>query len=678
MEPKDVVNTLVVASLLGGAYGHVPSKVDNQDKTPKTQIHNLNKENTELTEVPDTYPPFCALQDEKQNADIYNQDTDIYKSDYFNSKYFIEIDNTGRRITFSEENEMHEEDVKLDFSEFKDYKIENVEKLELGHVIKTMSETQMYLIPINRSFTIRTDESVKQFTIEEGNNFELAEIHTIVNKEGKKVEIGLISNTYGGKYVSAIVLSKDEGDKKEEFTVKDENALTTITYVVGEDEIYPNKLINILKAWINLSTYQEKYGPLVANKTYNYMNMIGLSSRDSRVEEFLNGYILGGGVSYAGGVCVTATATSSMLHRLGNVNILSQAPHGYKYFQGPFSLPESKVDSMLLISPSMTQDLSWKSTDKNFGGYLSVGANIIPLGNVVEDLGIKSDSILVSTLSLTKESPTTQIEYLTSKLRQYEELRKNNQVQDRSVKEYEMSTEEIEIAALFYGDENLESIRDSIRDNDVINNIKELQETLVRYQNNTDVKFEDYIKESKWFKNMSEELGESYMEDLFTLKNTKTKNIGIGSIEFVKLLSKLYPNMNIYELPTRGNSIPSRLLPPSSLNCNDKTELLYDSYSVIAGKDIVIDDYQNGDIFINANIGLYVDDIGNVDYKTGRPAGHIGVILGKYIDDKGETVLLATDANRSNDGQIRLFLVNKENFDEILGIKDKYIIRSSK
>ena len=64
--------------------------------------------------------------------------------------------------------------------------------------------------------------------------------------------------------------------------------------------------------------------------------------------------------------------------------------------------------------------------------------------------------------------------------------------------------------------------------------------------------------------------------------------------------------------------------------------------------------------------------------STGKPAGHVGVILGKRVDGNGNTVLLAADSNRLGDGKIRIFEVDKWNEDEIFSNGRRYLLRLSK
>ena len=50
--------------------------------------------------------------------------------------------------------------------------------------------------------------------------------------------------------------------------------------------------------------------------------------------------------------------------------------------------------------------------------------------------------------------------------------------------------------------------------------------------------------------------------------------------------------------------------------------------------------------------------------------GHIGAIVDKKVID-GETVLLATDANRKDDGLVRIFKIHRGNMYGVLGIPPK-------
>ena len=87
----------------------------------------------------------------------------------------------------------------------------------------------------------------------------------------------------------------------------------------------------------------------------------------------------------------------------------------------------------------------------------------------------------------------------------------------------------------------------------------------------------------------------------------------------------------------------------------------------VVGKSIPLEDYEPGNLFVRVDGGKMAG--------SGEPTGHIGVILGKTLDENGKTVLLVADSNRHNDGKIRIFEVNESNLEEIFGYPNVYILR---
>ncbi|MBP7820040.1 MAG: hypothetical protein KA027_01515 [Candidatus Methanofastidiosum sp.] len=567
---------------------------------------------------------------------------------------------------------------KYDFSEYKNFELDSVEKKDSGFVIKTTEDTMVYLIPINNSYTTRFDENIMQFPIEQGNNFELAEIRTILDeKNEREIEIGIVANTYGGKYVSAVLLSDNKDGEKKSFAVKDEKTLSTVVYVVGRNNIYPNKIINILKAWVNLASFQEKNGPIVANTNYSYMNMIGLTNKENIVEDYIKGLDGGGSHVYAGGVCATATALSSLLHQFEGVNINS-APHTSRYFQGPFSLPPHIVDATVYLGSSGRQDLTWKFSNEELNGYFKMGVNVLPLGLDAKDIGKESDSVGIFTLSLTKEEPIEQTEYLLGTLDGYEQIRENEiNRRDPDIKEFESSPESIEIAGLFYGEDNLSRLPENVKYPQVIESLKEFQRIVIDYPSQSDIRFGKYLTSTKWYENMLNKYGEEYMQKaLSSLNSIWIEGQPVQCVGFVHMVSMLYPELNAYPLSGMSAGYAYQLIPSIALTYDRKVNLDYGKYSIIAGKDITIDEYQDGDIFVNPYVGLKLNAEGRVDSINGTPTGHVGIVLTKFVDINGNTALLLADSNRSGDGQVRLSIIDGSNFEKFFGKKGKYIIRS--
>ena len=668
MDPKEkAFSTLFAVSALLAANSNLrPFNLENgkinSNEVPLTQAdENLTDkflEDDPMTPTINSFPGYYYLEEQDNTC---NQP--------------FEIDNSLEKGEVEDSECL---DGKFNFSEYKDFELDGIEQMDSGYVIKTTEDTIVYLIPINNSYSTRYDENIKQFPVEEGNNFELAEIRTISDsKNGREVKVGIIANTYGGKYVSAILLSDSENGKKQSFAIRDEKTLSTVAYVVGENNIYPNKIINILKAWVNLSSFQDKNGPIVANSNYSYMNMIGLTNKANIVEDYIKGLDGGGSHIYAGGVCATATAVSSLLHQFEDIQIES-APHTSRYFQGPFSLPPHIADATVYFGASGKQDLTWKFSDEQLNGYFKMGVDILPLGLEAEDIGKKSDSIGIFTLSLTKEKPFEQTEFLLGSLDGYEQRRESEiSERDSDIKEFTLSSENIETAGLFYGEENLNLIPENFNRSVIVDSLKGFQQTIFEYASHSDVRFGEFLIDTTWFKEMEMKFGEEYMQKVLSpINNVWIENQPVQCVGFVNMVAMLYPELNAYPISNMSVRYAYQLIPPVALTYDRKVNLNYAKYTVIAGKDINIDEFQDGDIVVNPYVGIKLNEDGQVDSINGIPTGHVGIILSKFIDKNGNTILLFADSNRSGDGQVRLSIIDEGNFEKFFGKKGKYIIRS--
>ena len=202
MDPKEkAFSTLLAVSALLSANSNL--------RTFNLENGKINSNEVPLTQV-DENLTNKFLEDDPVTPTIYS----------FPEYYYLDknentcIQPFELKESIEKEGDLESIDSKYDFSEFKDFEIDRIEKMDSGYVIKTTEDTIVYLIPINNSYSTRYDENIKQFPIEKGNNFELAEIRTISDsKNGREVKVGIIANTYGGKYVSAILLSDSENGK---------------------------------------------------------------------------------------------------------------------------------------------------------------------------------------------------------------------------------------------------------------------------------------------------------------------------------------------------------------------------------------------------------------------------------------------------------------------------------
>lgn len=275
----------------------------------------------------------------------------------------------------------------------------------------------MYFVPLDNNQKVIEELPVKQFVIQPGMNFEVAQRRTLINAKGDTVEIYLLGNTFGGKNFVAAILGKISIEGKKSSFLKEnyENIEDSATYIVTEDSVYPNKILNVLKAF----GYLTDVGELKKDELYSYVSIIGLN-QVGILSSYEKGRNSGGSVLYAGGVCATATGVSSLLSQVKGVEILplgvGRWTHPGPYAQGPFSADWRDIDATVAYQgeEGQTFDLKWKM---NRNGYIKLDVQIFPTGldfaQTDEDgLGHVSDVNAIFSLSFTEKEPVGQKEML--------------------------------------------------------------------------------------------------------------------------------------------------------------------------------------------------------------------------------------------------------------------------
>jgi hypothetical protein len=87
----------------------------------------------------------------------------------------------------------------LDLMTWNNYEVSDVEKLEDGYIITTKKPTMVYATPLTQySLDLYTEGSgigVKEFLVKEDFMFQLAEVKTIQDDDGKTIRLGRIKNS---------------------------------------------------------------------------------------------------------------------------------------------------------------------------------------------------------------------------------------------------------------------------------------------------------------------------------------------------------------------------------------------------------------------------------------------------------------------------------------------------
>jgi hypothetical protein len=226
-----------------------------------------------------------------------------------------------------------------------------------------------------------------------------------------------------------------------------------------------------------------------------------------------------------------------------------------------------------------------------------------------------------------------------------------------------------------YSAEEFRYFGEYIERNKDIQNIFELQDAVNSFPAGSDMRLDEYLYTTEWYRNfVNDENKENVDRILSLVSNTRIEGQPLQCVGFAMLSSWLYPDLNIPYVGGSTTNSARGLIPPELRNYTYKDTL--SMFSGISntlahlGRSIPLEDYEPGNLFVRV-------DGGNMA-GSGEPTGHIGVILGKTLDENGKTVLLVADANRHNAGKIRVFEVDENNKEKIFGYPNAYILRYTK
>jgi len=320
----------------------------------------------------------------------------------------------------------------LDFDQLASYRLEKVEDLPVGFAIETLDTTPLYIVPTNYNEEIVDSRDIKQVNIQQGMNFELAQKRTIQNSDGETIEIGIIRNTFGGSFfVAALPLNftSSEGNTIS-FARKNEEVMRSVSYITTDDDNYPNKIMNVMQAFANVSEFQDLEGIFKTDQTYSHISMIGLD-RYNKLIEYKEGYNSAKRRLLAGGACASATAVSTLIHLIDGSRV-DHLGHPNMYAQGPFAPWAKDVDATVEIwrdenNEVHKNDLTYKP-GKN--GYIKIDVSLVPsdieFSKTAEDgVGGPADTVFVISLSFTDKKPLSQTQNLLRMLNEYELYRES-------------------------------------------------------------------------------------------------------------------------------------------------------------------------------------------------------------------------------------------------------------
>lgn len=218
---------------------------------------------------------------------------------------------------------------------------------------------------------------------------------------------------------------------------------------------------------------------------------------------------------------------------------------------------------------------------------------------------------------------------------------------------------------LLYSLEDLNPIQEYIENDEVVQSFIQLRDLFKEYNTRTN-DLPKYLKSTPWYEEMVKKNGEEIVDKTLNIPYVvRISTQPLQCVGFVEMMEELYPELNMVDISSMSTEKGAQSLIPSALFSHYKSEVpgeapLHQGGVGIGGNALDIEAYQRGDIFI-----IYGGDF-----------GHVGLVLGKY-EVNGKTVLLLADSNKLVDGMVRLYLVNDENIDKVLG-EGRYILRNQK
>jgi|GEM_PF-2987067 len=321
---------------------------------------------------------------------------------------------------------------RLDFPNLSEYYLSSVEDMEDGEILEVNEYTLLYLIPLNLDETIAPARKIEQIVVKPGMNFEIAQNRVLVNKNGDRVEVSMLANTFGGKnFVVGVVNNATIDGSRTQFLTNNDDIEHISTYVVTGDTAYPNKVSNVLKSLVHVM----KNGQLKAGEEYSYISMIGLDNIGI-LKEYDYGKNSSDTALLAGGVCASVTGISSLFSQVDGVNIgrlgIGRWTHptpDTQYAQGPFSPRREDVDAAISINNITEEryDFTW---EMKRDGYIAIDAQLFPTGIAYDEtddkgLGNTSDVGAIISYSFTEKEPIGQKEELQNLLEEHRDFRES-------------------------------------------------------------------------------------------------------------------------------------------------------------------------------------------------------------------------------------------------------------
>jgi len=533
--------------------------------------------------------------------------------------------------------------------------------------VKTIKPTLIYLIPLRTDFLLEESKEIQMIDIPVNIRFQIVYVKTYSHPEFGLFKIALLGNSYNTyqTWIGVLILELEDSQGKTIFAEFGNDDEPTVTFIATRDDIYFNKVVNILTALKQISYYQDLHGPFQKNLEYSYLELIGLRSGE------LYNHYLDGLNKYrypirANGVCAIATGISMLLTAQGyeSFQIKEKWTHQDLYHQSPFSFPRRLVDAAIEFGPENYQkyDLKWIQQSEK---YLTFDVHLFSTDlNTIEIWGDgmsgQSEVGMIVSMHFTSV-PINQVEQFDNEINRVEQFRLIEESEtvalsfdNQFVNYYSLGDSNVVgWARLFYDIANLDDFRDIIEKDNYLKDILLFSTTINSYTENGQYSLQSFLMDSDWYSSYLKKNDMEYVNPVLAIQKGTTRRI-IGEpmqcLGFVIMLTDLYPSMGFPDVSGAVADTAGKLVPDFVYGVEGKFSTGYGEFALV-GKSLTIDDYNPGDFFV----------------LKGYP-GHVGAILAKK-DGK----LLVADSNRLWNGRVNIFVVNENNFDEVFGL-EKYIV----
>jgi hypothetical protein len=566
-------------------------------------------------------------------------------------------------------------------SNLKDYVWNIIDKSyqnEIIHRVQSKIKTQkittivvapLFFIPLRDDFILNESSELQIIPVSSGIMFQISNIVRFQTREGVDLIFGILDNTYNYSQtgVAAILLKIIDFDMNVlHFTKAESLQSPIITYLGTKNDVYPNKVENILIALQQISTRQEKIGGLRKGRSYSYLEMVGLED-GGLYSIYKDGYNKFLSPIRANGICAIATGLSALLHEKKYEPYLFQERwvHKEMYRQGPFSPVRKQVDAAIEFGLETHQnyDLKWiHQTDES----LKFDLEIFPTGldfneTRIDGMAGPSDVGIILSLSL-GPIQTQQSDRIQSFLNKFKEFRKSEHasaisddfVQHTVIYRKLNESNYRDWAKGIYNSGDPRYFMEELKNNPSLQDIYNFSETVNGYEEGTKSLFE-FLTKSDWYMHFLRYLLDENNDidvDKALRKGTFRQIQGqpLQCVGFAMILRDLYPDLGFPDISGTTVAVAGELVPDFVYGLEGRYSTGYGEIALV-GKSLTIDDYTPGDLYV----------------IKGYP-GHVGTVLAK-----NENGLLLADSNRLWDGRVNIFYVDERNFDAVFG-EEKYII----